>query len=137
MKQHAVGQNYIRSLTVDDPLRDGELILECDDLESCVIDYQNGIARPMTAQEIADKTATQVAADAAREQDKTDKQEFKAKVVSIKNNIAAIIANQQTYIDTPVLTDAGRNAQLLQQAKDIQQLAKGLRFVVNAVKGLI
>ena len=137
MKQHAVGQNYIRSLTVDDPLRDGELILECNDLESCIIDYQNGIARAMTAQEIADKTAAQVAADAAREQDKTDRQEFKAKVVSIKNNIAAIIASQQTYIDTPVLTDAGRNAQLLQQAKDIQQLAKGLRFVVNAVKGLI
>lgn len=137
MKQHAVGQNYIRSLTVDDPLRDGELILECDDLESCVIDYQNGIARAMTAQEIADKTAAQVAADAAMEQDKTDKQEFKSKIVSIKNNIAAIVATQQSHIDAPALTDAGRDAQLLQQAKDIQQLAKGLRFVVNAVKGLI
>lgn len=137
MKQHAVGQNYIRSLTVDDPLRDGELTLECDDLELCIVDYQNGIARAITAQEMADKTAAQVAADAAKEQDKADRQDFKAKVVSIKNNIAAIIASQQTYIDAPVLTDAGRDAQLLQQAKDIQQLAKGLRFVVNAVKGLI
>lgn len=137
MKQHAVGQNYIRSLTVDDPLRDGELILECDDLELCIVDYQNGIARAMTAQEMADKTAAQVAADAAKEQDKADRQDFKAKVVSIKNNIAAIVATQQSHIDAPVLTDAGRDAQLLQQAKDIQRLAKGLRFVVNAVKGLI
>lgn len=137
MKQHAVGQNYIRSLTADDPLRTGELILECDDLESCVIDYKNGIARPMTAQEMADKIVEQMVADAAKEQDKADRQDFKAKVVSIKNNIAAIIASQQTYIDAPVLTDAGRDARILQQAKDIQQLAKGLRFVVNAVKGLI
>ena len=137
MKQHAVGQNYIRSLTVDDPLRDGELTLECDDLESCIVDYQNGIARPMTAQEMADKAVAQMVADAAKEKDKTDRQEFKTKVVSIKNNIAAIVATQQAHIDAPVLTDAGRDAQLLQQSKDIQQLARGLRFVVNAVKGLI
>jgi N12 class adenine-specific DNA methylase len=137
MKQHAVGQNYIRSLTVDDPLRDGELILECDDLELCIVDYPNGIARQMTAQEMADKAVAQMVADAAREQDKADKQAFKAKVVSIKNNIATIVATQQAHIDAPVLTDAGRDAQILQQAKDIQQLAKGLKFVVNAVKGLI
>lgn len=137
MKQHAVGQNYIRSLTVDDPLRDGELILECDDLELCIVDYPNGIARQMTAQEMADKAVAQMVADAAREQDKADKQAFKAKVVSIKNNIATIVATQQAHIDAPVLTDAGRDAQILQQAKDIQQLAKGLKFVINAVKGLI
>lgn len=95
-----------------------------------------GNIREKTAGELQADADAKTALDAIAAQDKIDRQEFKDKVLSIKDDITAIIASQQTYIDAPVLTNAGRDAQLLQQAKNIRQLARDLRFIVNAVKGL-
>lgn len=52
MKIYAVGPHYIRVLSSDDPLREGELSLECDDLDLTIIDYANGVARSMTTEEL-------------------------------------------------------------------------------------
>lgn len=49
---YAIGPNYWRSLNPDDPLRQGELALTTDDIESAVIDHAAGVARDRTGDEI-------------------------------------------------------------------------------------
>lgn len=56
---YAIGPNYWRSLNPDDPLRQGELALTTDDIESAVIDHAAGVARDRTDDE---RLAAQIAA---------------------------------------------------------------------------
>lgn len=65
--QYAIGPHYIRALSIDDPLRDGELSITTDDIDQAVIDYPAGVAREMTAAERAEYVRQQIPPVTARQ----------------------------------------------------------------------
>ena len=114
MRKWAVGVNYIRAVNSDDPLRVGELLLEADDLDLCVIDYSNGIARQMTQSELDTYNAAISTKEAQLGIDKTD--------------IAAAVARltQIVSADPATITNA-------QAVSAIQDIAKYLRALIRVV----
>lgn len=69
MTDYAIGPNYWREVSVDDPLRPGELFLSTDDIEAAVIDYVQGIARNPTVAELKGRAATVKREEIYREQE--------------------------------------------------------------------
>lgn len=65
------------------------------------------------------------------------KQEFRADRQVILDHIDATVTEMQAYIDAPVQTNAGRDAQLLVISKDIRQIVRDLKTVVNTLKRII
>lgn len=65
------------------------------------------------------------------------KQQFRADRRTILDHIDATVSEMQAYIDAPTATNAGRDAQLMVISKDIRQMVRDLKTVVNTIKSLI
>lgn len=65
------------------------------------------------------------------------KQAFREDRLSILSHVDATVAEMQAYIDAPTLTNAGRDAQLMTISKDLRQIVRDLKTVVNTIKSLI
>jgi hypothetical protein len=65
------------------------------------------------------------------------KQAFRKDRLNIIANVDATVAEMQAYIDAPTLTNAGRDAQLMVISKDLRQIVRDLKTVVNTIKSLI
>lgn len=65
------------------------------------------------------------------------KQAFRDDRLNIMAHVNATVAEMQAYIDAPTLTNAGRDAQLMVISKDLRQIVRDLKTVVNTIKSLI
>lgn len=65
------------------------------------------------------------------------KQQFRADRQTILDHVDATVTEMQAYIDAPTATNAGRDAQLMVISKDIRQMVRDLKKVVNTIKSLI
>jgi len=65
------------------------------------------------------------------------KQAFRDDRLNIINHVNATVAEMQAYIDAPALTNAGRDAQLMTISKDLRQVVRDLKTIVNTIKSLI
>lgn len=68
---------------------------------------------------------------------KIARQEYRGKRAEIIADVTVIIANAEAWIAAPVTTNAGRDAELLQAAKDKKQLAKDLKVLANTIRGML
>lgn len=68
---------------------------------------------------------------------KLARQEYRDKRAEIIDDVTAIIANAEAWIAAPVTTNAGRDAELLQDAKDKKQLAKDLKVLENMIRRML
>lgn len=65
------------------------------------------------------------------------KQAFREDRLNILAHVDATVAEMQAYINAPTLTNAGRDAQLMVISKDLRQIVRDLKTVVNTIKSLI
>lgn len=65
------------------------------------------------------------------------KQAFHEDRLNILAHIDTTVAEMQTYIDAPTLTNNGRDAQLMVISKDLRQIVRDLKTVVNTIKSVI
>jgi len=65
------------------------------------------------------------------------KQAFREDRLNIIANVDATVAEMQSYINAPTITNAGRDTQLMVISKDLRQIVRDLKTVVNTIKSLI
>jgi hypothetical protein len=65
------------------------------------------------------------------------KQAFRKDRLNIIANVDATVAEMQSYINAPTITNAGRDTQLMVISKDLRQIVRDLKTVVNTIKSLI
>lgn len=65
------------------------------------------------------------------------KRAFRDDRLNIIGHVDATVAEMQAYIDAPTLTNAGRDAQLMTISKDLRQVVRDLKTIVNTIKSLI
>lgn len=76
--------------------------------------------------------------DPTRDQERRAlKQAFRKDRLNIIANVDATVAEMQSYINAPTITNAGRDAQLMVISKDLRQIVRDLKTVVNTIKSLI
>ncbi len=76
--------------------------------------------------------------DPTQDQERRElKRAFREDRINIINHVDATVAEMQSYIDAPTSTNAGRDAQLMTISKDLRQIVRDLKTVVNTIKSLI